>query len=75
MDPVTNAFFSGEWDTAGKLYAPNAVTVTPGRAEVSGNDNIVAWTRELIDAFPDARYEPVNEYEFLGQLGLMEGTE
>ncbi|MDQ4027438.1 MAG: nuclear transport factor 2 family protein, partial [Actinomycetota bacterium] len=61
MDRVTEAFFSGEWDTAAQLYAPDAVAVTPDRGEVTGRDNIVAWTRELIDAFPDAKYEPVNE--------------
>ena len=63
MDRVTDAFFSNEWDTAAKLYAPDAVAVTPDRGEVTGKDNIIAWSRELIDAFPDARYEPVNEYE------------
>ena len=72
MDRVTAAFFSSEWDTAAKLYAPDAVAVTPDRGEVAGTDNIVAWSRELIDAFPDARYEPVNEYES-GNTAIDEG--
>ncbi len=72
MDRVTEAFFSGEWDTAAQLYAPDAVAVTPDRGEVTGRDNIVAWSRELIDAFPDARYEPVNEYES-GNTAIDEG--
>ena len=72
MDQVTNAFFSSDWDTAAKLYAPDAVAVTPDRGEVTGNDNIVAWSKELIDAFPDARYEPVNEYES-GNTAIDEG--
>ena len=32
----------------------------------------MAWTRELIDAFPDAKYEPVNEYE-VGNTAIDEG--
>jgi ketosteroid isomerase-like protein len=72
MDRATDAFFSGEWDTAAKFYAPDAVAVTPDRGEVTGIDNIVAWTRELIEAFPDARYEPVNEYES-GNTAIDEG--
>jgi ketosteroid isomerase-like protein len=72
MDGVTNAFVTGEWDTAAQLYASDAVAVTPDRGEVTGRDNIVAWSRELFDAFPDARYEPVNEYE-LGNTAIDEG--
>ena len=72
MDRVTDAFFSKDWDTGTKLYAPDAVAVTPDRGEVFGNDNIVAWSKELIDAFPDARYEPVNEYES-GNTAIDEG--
>jgi ketosteroid isomerase-like protein len=72
MDRVTDAFFSSEWDTAAKLYAPDAVAVTPDRGEVTGKDNIIAWSRELVDAFPDARYEPVNEYES-GNTAIDEG--
>jgi ketosteroid isomerase-like protein len=72
MDRVTDAIFSGEWHTAAELYAPDAVAVTPDRGEVSGNDSIVAWSKELIDAFPDAKYEPVNEYES-GHTAIDEG--
>ena len=72
MNQATNAFFGKEWDKGAKLYAPDAVAVTPDRGEVNGNDNIVTWSRELIDAFPDARYEPVNEYES-GNTAIDEG--
>ena len=72
MNRVTDAFFSKDWETGAKLYAPDAVAVTPDRGEVTGNDNIVAWSKELIDAFPDARYEPVNEYES-GNTAIDEG--
>jgi ketosteroid isomerase-like protein len=72
MNRVTNAFFSKDWDTGAKLYAPDAVAVTPDRGEVIGNENIVAWSTELIDAFPDAQYEPVNEYES-GNTAIDEG--
>ena len=63
MDELTEAFFSKDWETGARLYAPDAVAVTPDRGEVTGNDNIAAWSKEFIDAFPNARYEPVNEYE------------
>jgi ketosteroid isomerase-like protein len=72
MDRVTDAFFSSQWDTAAKLYAPDAVADTPDKGEVRGKDNIVAWTKELIDAFPDAKYEPLNEYE-AGNTAIDEG--
>jgi ketosteroid isomerase-like protein len=72
MDRVTDALFSGEWHTAAKLYAPDAVAVTADRGEVTGNDSIVAWSKELIDAFPDAKYEPINEYES-GNTAIDEG--
>jgi ketosteroid isomerase-like protein len=72
MNRVTDAFFRQAWDEAAKLYSSDAVADTPDKGEVRGNDNIVAWTKELIDAFPDAKYEPVNEYE-AGNTAIDEG--
>jgi Ca2+-binding RTX toxin-like protein len=56
MDRATEAFLRKDWETGAKHYAPDAAAVTPDRREVTGNDNIVAWSKELIDAFPNARY-------------------
>jgi ketosteroid isomerase-like protein len=72
MNRVTDAFFRQAWDEAAKLYAGDAVAATPDRGEVRGRDSIVAWTKELIDGFPDARYESVNEYE-AGNTAIDEG--
>jgi SnoaL-like domain len=62
MNQVTGAFVSQQWDTAAKLYASDAVAVTPDQGEVRGRDNIVAWSKQFFDGFPDAKYEAVNEY-------------
>lgn len=72
MDRVTQAIFSKDMKAAAKLYASDAVALTPDRGEVRGNDNIVAWASELFDAFPDARYEMLNTYE-AGNTAIDEG--
>lgn len=72
MNRVTDAFVSQSWDAAAKLYATDAVAVTPDQGEVRGSDNIVAWSKQFFEAFPDARYEPVNEYES-GNTAIDEG--
>ena len=63
MDRVTQAIFSKDMKAAAKLYASDAVALTPDRGEVRGNENIVAWASELFDVSPDARYEMLNSYE------------
>jgi predicted ester cyclase len=63
MDRVTETLFNQDWDTAEGLYAADAVASTPDQGEVRGNKEIVRWSREFIDGFPDARYELVNGYE------------
>jgi ketosteroid isomerase-like protein len=72
MNRITEAIFRQDWAAAAKLYAPDAVAITPDRGEISGTDNIIAWSRELTDGFPDAKYEPVNEYES-GNSAIDEG--
>ena len=72
MDRITDAYFSKDMDAAAKLYAPDAVAVAPDAGELRGRDQIVAWSKELFDAFPDATYEPVNEYE-AGNTAIDEG--
>ena len=72
MDRITDAYFSKDVDAAAKLYAPDAVAVAPDAGELRGRDQIVAWSKELFDAFPDATYEPVNEYE-AGNTAIDEG--
>jgi ketosteroid isomerase-like protein len=72
MDRITDAYFSKDMDAAAKLYAPDAVAVAPDAGELRGRDQIVVWSKELFDAFPDATYEPVNEYES-GNTAIDEG--
>lgn len=72
MDRVTDAFFRQAWDEAARLYASDAVAATPDQGDVRGNDNIVAWSKQFFEGFPDARYEPVNEYE-AGNTAIDEG--
>ena len=72
MNRLTDASVSQDWGTVATLYAPDAVAVTPDQGEVRGNDNIVAWSKQFFNAFPDARYEPVNEYES-GNTAIDEG--
>jgi ketosteroid isomerase-like protein len=72
MDGITDAYFSKDMDAAAKLYAPDAVAVAPDAGELRGRDQIVVWSKELFDAFPDATYEPVNEYES-GNTAIDEG--
>jgi ketosteroid isomerase-like protein len=47
-------------------------SLPPRTGEISGKDNVVAWTKQFFDAFPDATYEPVNEYES-GNTAIDEG--
>jgi steroid delta-isomerase-like uncharacterized protein len=72
MNRVTDAFVGNDWDAAAKLYASDAVAVTPDEGEVRGSDSILAWQRRFFTAFPDAKYEPVNEYES-GNTAIDEG--
>jgi ketosteroid isomerase-like protein len=72
MDRMTDAYFSKDMAAAAKLYAPDAVAVAPDRGEVSGREQIVEWSKELFDAFPDAKYERLNAFES-GNTAIDEG--
>lgn len=72
MNRITDAIFRQAWEEAAKLYSSDAVADTPDKGEVRGNDHIVAWAKELTDAFPDAKYEPLTEYE-AGNTAIDEG--
>jgi steroid delta-isomerase-like uncharacterized protein len=72
MDRITDAYFGKDMDAAAKLYAPDAVAVSPDRGEVKGRDQIIEWSKELFDAFPDATYEALNAFES-GNTAIDEG--
>ena len=72
MDRVTAAIFGGDVESSGNLYAADAVAVTPDQGEFSGRDRIVAYHRQLHDAFPDSQYEQVAAHES-GNVAIDEG--
>jgi predicted ester cyclase len=63
MDRVTEAYFGNDWDAFGRIYAVDAIAITPDAGELKGTDAIVGWSRQMSDAFPDARYEADREFE------------
>jgi len=72
MDRLTDAIFSRDWEAVAGLYAPEGVAVTPDQGEVQGNRAIAEWSREFLEAFPDARYESVYAHES-GETAIDEG--
>jgi ketosteroid isomerase-like protein len=72
MDRVTAAIFGKNLASAGDLYAADAVAVTPDQGQLSGRDEIVAYHRQLLDAFPDTTYEQVAAHES-GNVAIDEG--
>ncbi len=63
MDRVTDAILGGKSDELPSVYAENATIVTPDAGEISGRDAIVGYFNQLIQAFPDARWESASELE------------
>jgi ketosteroid isomerase-like protein len=73
MDRLTDAIFSRDWEALGRIYASDAVVMTPDQGEISGTEEIVEWSRGLLDGFPDdARYESLYEHE-AGNTAIDEG--
>jgi len=72
MDRLTDAVFSRDRDAVARLYATDAVLVAPDAGEIEGNEEVVAWSTEFLDAFPDARYESVYAHES-GNTAIDEG--
>jgi ketosteroid isomerase-like protein len=72
MDRMTAAFVQQNLDDVGKLYAADAVAVTPETGELHGREAIVAYFEQLVAAFPDGSYELVASYES-GNVAIDEG--
>jgi ketosteroid isomerase-like protein len=72
MNRLTEAMFSKDVDAAGKVYASDAVAVTPDQGEVRGAKEIIEWSKQFFDAFPDARYESLHAHE-AGNTAIDEG--
>jgi steroid delta-isomerase-like uncharacterized protein len=72
LDRLTDAVFRKDWEAVARLYAADAVVVTPDAGEIRGNEEVAAWYGEFLDAFPDARYESAYAHE-LGNTAIDEG--
>ncbi|WP_416983261.1 ester cyclase [Streptomyces sp. T028] len=73
MDRLTEALTTNtDLKVVGELFAQDAVAVTPDGGELRGRDSIVEYWRQLTDAVPEARYEPVHAYE-IGSTAIDEG--
>jgi ketosteroid isomerase-like protein len=72
MDAVTEAVFRKDLEAAAKLYAPDAVAITPDAGEVRGREQIIQYFRQFLDAFPDATDEVVHSHES-GDTAIDEG--
>jgi ketosteroid isomerase-like protein len=73
MDRLTKAVVNNDMEAAAKLYAMDAVAVTPDQGEIKGGDRIVAeYLGQFFDAFPDARYEALHAHES-GNTAIDEG--
>ncbi|MGW0708600.1 ester cyclase [Streptomyces sp. NPDC002643] len=54
------------------LYAEDAVAITPDGGELHGRDAIIDYWRQMTDAIPEGRYEPLHAYE-VGDTAIDEG--
>jgi predicted ester cyclase len=72
LDRLTDAVFSKDWEAVARFYPAEAVAVTPDAGEIQGNEEVVAWSSEFLDAFPDARFESVYAHE-AGNTAIDEG--
>lgn len=72
MDRVTEAVFSGDEEAQERLYASDAVAVTPDQGEVKGAKEIVEWSKEFLAGFPDAQFESEYAHES-GNSAIDEG--
>ena len=58
-----NAINTGDWEAYGNLYAEDLHMVTPGFPEpTTGRDVRVKLAQGLVNAFPDARIEPLRSF-------------
>jgi ketosteroid isomerase-like protein len=72
MDQATDAAFKGDWSTLERLYAPDAVAVTPDQGELKGRDEIVQYLKSFVDSMPDGKYTKEYGHES-GNTAIDEG--
>jgi len=72
LDRITGAMTSHDLEALGRMYAPDAVAVTPDQGEIRGREQIVNYLEQFNDAFPDLRFEPLHAHES-GDTAIDEG--
>lgn len=72
LDQLTEAMFTQDYATAEKLYAPDVVAVTPDQGELKGAAEVIEYTKQFIEAFPDLTYEAEFKHES-GSTAIDEG--
>ena len=72
LDQLTEAFFNQDYAAVEELYAPDAVAVTPDQGELKGAGAAIEYTKQIIEAFPDVKYEPQFKHES-GNTAIDEG--
>jgi ketosteroid isomerase-like protein len=71
MDRMTEAFEKHDFDAVSKVYAADAVIVTP-EGEIHGREAITDYFRRQLAAIPDSSYELVAGHE-AGNVAIDEG--
>lgn len=72
LDQLTEAFFTQDYAAVERLYAPDVVAVTPDQGELKGAGEVIEYTKQFIEAFPDVKYEPESKHES-GNTAIDEG--
>jgi steroid delta-isomerase-like uncharacterized protein len=72
VDQATEASFNQDWAALEKLYAPDAIAVTPDQGEIKGAAEIITWFKQYVESFPDAKYQPEHQHES-GNTAIDEG--
>jgi ketosteroid isomerase-like protein len=72
MDRMTAAMMSQDSAAMAACYAEDAVATAPDQSEIRGRDAIVSYLSQMAEAFPDARYEPLEQHE-AGDVAIDQG--
>ena len=72
MDRMTRAMMSQDRAAMAACYAEDAVATSPDQGEIRGRDAIGSYLSQMAEAFPDARYEPLEQHE-AGNVAIDEG--
>ena len=72
VDRATEATLKQDWSTVEKSYAPDAIAVTPDQGEIKGAAEIVQWSKQFFESFPDASYQAERKFES-GDTAIDEG--